>query len=63
MTLIESEPTWSTGLKESLLFLIARWLYNNNNNYRYHKLQSQADFNLFPEKDKIRGRDELDKKH
>ena len=32
MTLIKSEPTWSNGLKEGLLFMVASRLYNNNNN-------------------------------
>ena len=61
MTLIENE-NWATGSKEGLLFMVSRYLYNNNNNDKYVKLYSQAGFNLLKEKDKIEGKNELDEK-
>ena len=62
MSLIENNKDWSTGSKEGLLFMVARWLYNNNNNDRYTKLYSQAGFNLLQEKEKIESKNELDEK-
>ena len=61
MSLIENE-NWATGSKEGLLFMVARYLYNNNNNDKYVKLYSQAGFNLLQEKEKIEGKNELDEK-
>lgn len=61
MTLIEKE-NWSNGSKEGLYFMIARYLFNRNNNDKYTKLYSQAGYNLKLEKDKQEGLNEMDEK-
>lgn len=61
MTLIEKE-NWSEGSKEGLYFMIARYLFNKNNNDKYSKLYSQAGYNLKQERDKLEGQNELDDK-
>lgn len=62
MSLILNNENWSNSSKESLLFLIARYLNNINPKDRYVKLYSQEGFNLLKEKDKIEGQNELDDK-
>ena len=41
--------------------MVARWLYNNNDD-RYYKLYSQAGFNLLQKMKNVEGRNKLDEK-
>jgi hypothetical protein len=62
MSLIENNKDWSNSSKESLLFMIARYLYNKNNNDRYVKMYSEKGFNYMIQKDKIESENQMDGK-
>ena len=62
MSLIENNKEWSTGSKESLLFMVARWLNNNKPNDKYIKLYSQSGYNLLQEKEKLEKSNQMDNK-
>ena len=59
---IENNDSWSMSSKESLLFMIARWLFNRKNNDKYVKLYSQAGFNYLQDIEKNEGENEMDEK-
>ena len=60
--LINKNENWSNSSKESLYFMISRYLYNINNNDRYIKIYSQLGFNLMKQKEQLEGKNELDEK-
>ena len=43
---IEENKSWSDSSKESFYFMIARYLFNKNNNDRYSKIYSEKGFEL-----------------
>ena len=53
---------WKDTSKESLLFMVSRYLFNKNNNDKYIKLYSQEGYNLKLKKDNEEGKNELDEK-
>jgi len=53
---------WKDTSKESLLFMVSRYLFNKNNNDKYIKLYSQEGYNLKIKKDNEEGKNELDEK-
>jgi len=53
---------WKDTSKESLLFMVSRYLYNKNNNDKFIKLYSQEGYNLKIKKDNEEGKNELDDK-
>ena len=53
---------WKDTSKESLLFMVSRYLYNKNNNDRYIKFYAQEGYNLKLKKDNEEGKNELDEK-
>ena len=42
MSMIENNNKWSDSATEVILFMVAHWLNNNNNDSRYHKLYIYA---------------------
>lgn len=53
---------WKDTSKESLLFMVSRYLFNKNNNDKFIKLYSQEGYNLKIKKDNEEGKNELDEK-
>ena len=43
---IEENKSWGDSSKESFYFMIARYLYNKNNNDRYSEIYSEKGFEL-----------------
>ena len=61
-SLIENNNKWSSSSKESLLFMVARYLFNKNNNDKYHMHFSQSGYNLLQEKEKLEKSNQMDNK-
>jgi hypothetical protein len=59
---IEENKSWSDSSKESFYFMIARYLYNKNNNDRYSKIYSEKGFELMQKTKLITEKNELDDK-
>jgi hypothetical protein len=59
---IEENKSWSDSSKESFYFMIARYLYNKNNNDRYSKIYSEKGFQLMQKTKLITEKNELDDK-
>ena len=59
---IEENKSWSDSSKESFYFMIARYLYNKNNNDRYSKIYSEKGFQLMQKTKIITEKNELDDK-
>ena len=62
MGIIENNPAWGDGSRELLVFMIARYLYNKNNNDRYVKLYSQRGYEYMKTNGKKESNNELDEK-
>ena len=58
----EENKSWSDSSKESFYFMIARYLYNKNNNDRYSKIYSEKGFELMQKTKIITEKNELDDK-
>ena len=59
---IEENKSWGDSSKESFYFMIARYLYNKNNNDRYSKIYSEKGFELMQKTKLITEKNELDDK-
>jgi len=59
---IEENKSWGDSSKESFYFMIARYLYNKNNNDRYSKIYSEKGFELMQKTKIITEKNELDDK-
>lgn len=62
MSIIEKNPAWGNSSMESMFFMIARYLYNKNNNDRYVKLYQSKGKELIDKTAKETGKNELDEK-
>lgn len=60
--LIDKNKEWKESSKEGLYFMIARYLFNKNNNDRYVKIYSKLGFDLMKKKEDNEGKNELDEK-
>ena len=60
--LIETNPSWKDGTKESYFFMVSRYLFNLNNNDKYVKIFSEKGFQLMVKTQEATGNNELDEK-
>jgi hypothetical protein len=62
MEFIEENKSWSVSSKESFFFMIARYLFNLNNDDRYSKIYSEKGFELMQKTKIITEKNESDDK-
>ena len=62
MSIIEKNQSWGDSSMESMFFMIARYLYNKNNNDRYVKLYQSKGKQLKDKTKNKEGKNELDEK-